>query len=442
MPTLVYLRALHSLCIVVTVICVYIISSKTTVPQTSIAEDNSLARKVWDSSQTNGFGYVMANLYTDQMSGSMVNMASLQCWASSVGPEVRLVEPFLRRSQFGVNLHATYNRTIRREVKPHDDNSVTLSDIVDLLEWEEFAKENEWFPQTKWASFIKDAPRQLILVHKVINHINPTNFYTSSALFSKHFGFEIVRNVSLINQTYSKEEFKKQVYADYSPRKVVVLFSLWGGFLPKTNELRPGVQLSDYPNCIRGLIPPVSNLPPSAGIIQDANKYSAKYLDQGNGYISVMVRIEHLILRYELLEKTKELILSRTTKCFHNLHKELTKLKKTHNTEKIFLTLDCRDSGSHAFMNAKKSLIATTAVDTLFPMLYGNSTTLDEWDKSFDNVVTHNAPGYVAMLQKHLAAKGVCLLTVGGGSFQSNTRLLHSSYHPNMPECTRLVSEC
>ena len=43
--------------------------------------------------------------------------------------------------------------------------------------------------------------------------------------------------------------------------------------------------------------------------------------------------------------------------------------------------------------------MASTAVDTLFSMLYGNSSTLEEWDKSFEDVATHNTPGYIAMFE-------------------------------------------
>ena len=456
------LRTLYSLCIALTVICLgYIITSKTTVQPRSIApkgEDNcplpAENQQMRDSEQSfhrdriSNLGYVMATRYSDQMTGSMANLACLQCWAGSLGPAVRVVEPFLCHSHFGMNLYATYNRTIRREVPPYDDNSVALSDIVDMLEWDNFAKEKGWSPQIKWKTFIKAAPRQIVLVYRVTSSArfgDPANFYVSSTQFLKHYGFGIVRNISLPQRTYREEEFKKLVYGDFNPREVVVVFSLWGGIQANTDPYHIGMYGNTAKKCGRGHFFKVSNFPPSNKIARDASKYTNKYLDEVNGYISVMVRIEHLILRHGLLHKTKEQILSVTTKCFHNLLKELTALKDKHSTEKIFLTLDCRESGSQGFKYTERSLyreIATTAVDTLFPMLYGNSTTLDEWDKSFEDVVTHNAPGYIAMLQKHLAAKGVCLLTVGGGVFQQETRQLHSSYHPNGPKCARLVSEC
>ena len=447
------LRALYviSFFTVLSVICLGIIISRRTTPQVSAPVKGKAIQgenlHMWGRKQTSKFGYVMATHYSDQMTGSMANLASLQCLVSALDPDIRLVEPFLRHSLLGVNLYATYSRTIRREVPPYDDNSVALSNIVDMLEWEKYAqgKENRWSPQIGWDSFIKDAPRQLIIVYKVTNEshvIDATDFYTSSKEFYKHHGFEIVRNISLTQQVYSEKEIKKAIYGHYKPREAVVLLSSWGGCENHGDGQRIKIPGKIQRKCLRNHFFKISNFPPSSKILRDANRYTEKYLDKVYGYISVMVRIEHLILRYDLADKTKEQILSITIKCFHNLLSELTALKDEHGTEKIFLTLDCRKSGSQEFGSELYSDIATTAVDTVFPMLYGNSTTLDEWDKSFEDVATHNTPGYIAMLQKHLAAKGVCLLTVGGGRFQDEARQLHSSYHPNGPNCAKLVSEC
>ena len=39
------------------------------------------------------FAYVMAIDYSDQMTGSAFNLASLRCWVSSLCPDARVVEP-------------------------------------------------------------------------------------------------------------------------------------------------------------------------------------------------------------------------------------------------------------------------------------------------------------------------------------------------------------
>ena len=386
----------------------------------------------------------MATHYSDQMTGSVGNLASLQCWAGTLGPGIRVVEPFLRHSLLGVNLYATYSAT---KVSTYDDNSVTQSDIMDMSEWKKLTSQYGVAPQISWDDFLMDAPRSLILVYKVIEEyhlLDPGDFYLSSAEFAKHYGFEIVRHISLQHQTYTEEEFKELVYGDYSPQDVVVVFSLWGGIQMNDDPFHVWLSGAIEKKCSRDYFFKLSNLPPSSSIIQDSMKYTKKYL--GTGYISVMVRLQHLIANHHGFNESEQEILSTTVKpCFRNLLGALTALKAKHDINSIFLTLDCRKSGSEDFKFVHMSLekeIASTAVDTLFPMLYGNSSTLEEWDRSFEDVATHNTPGYIAMLQKHLAAKGVCLLTVGGGMFQQTARQLHSIYHPNGSSCAYHVSQC
>ena len=52
------------------------------------------------------FGYVVATHFSDQMTDSEANLVSFQCWASTLGRDVRVVEPFVRHSRLGVNLFA------------------------------------------------------------------------------------------------------------------------------------------------------------------------------------------------------------------------------------------------------------------------------------------------------------------------------------------------
>ncbi len=66
------------------------------------------------------------------MTGSPLNLVSLQCWASTLRPDVRVVEPFVRHSRLGVNLYTASNASA-----PETENSsVRLRDILDLDEWE------------------------------------------------------------------------------------------------------------------------------------------------------------------------------------------------------------------------------------------------------------------------------------------------------------------
>ena len=138
---------------------------------------------------------------------------------STLSPDIRVVEPFLRRSVLGINLNALENNQ-------DDDNSVRLSDIVDIARWEDIAKDKKLSSQTTWEHFIKDAPRKLILVFKTTD--GPI-FHNSIASFAEQYDFKIVRNISVEDKILQKDYFKKLIYGDNVPHNVVVIFKRWGG---------------------------------------------------------------------------------------------------------------------------------------------------------------------------------------------------------------------
>lgn len=89
-------------------------------------------------------------------------------------------------------------------------------------------------------------------------------------------------------------------------------------------------------------------------------------------------------------------------------------------------------------MNDSRAEVFNTmcdTVDTLYKRLHGNSSSLEDFDESFNSVSSFRNPGYIAMLQKQLAASGTCLITVGGGSFQKTTIKLYKKYHPGNSSC-------
>ena len=70
------------------------------------------------------------------------------------------------------------------------------------------------------------------------------------------------------------------------------------------------------------------------------------------------------------------------------------------------------------------------AVQHFFEIMYGKSFTQEMWEESYEKVARFNAPGYIAIMQKQLAASSTCLLLSGGGSFQASARTLYNELHP------------
>lgn len=409
----------------------------------------------------------MAFQFLDQLSGSVANLISLQCWAATLSPSVRVVEPFMISSIFGANLSVAAN----------DKNVVRLRDLFDMKEWNGHVGKA---PLVSWDYFLKHAPRKLILVDRECPGIDAGKncmecnsgylaFKQSAIEFAKGNGFEIIRKICHSNSVRPEAEFRKLIYLDNDPSEVVVLFNLWGGVNDYIPEIRMALSGSHVKHCYRGKFTQII-LPVSKKIIADGKNYIKKYLPEAKnkGFISVMMRMEHVVNSFaEFNGKSNEDIWSTLNKCFDSILEEVEGLKIEHDITSVLFTVDCRKQGSFYFGTSTElqnivnylgslpklqrlffghskniSKIMTESVSKIYTMLFGNSSTIEEWDDSFDTIASFSNPGYIGLLQKHLAAKGKCLITAGGGSFQRNTRLLHSIYHPKKLPCVTRIKEC
>ena len=387
---------------------------------------------------TNEFGYILVAHYSDQMTGASINVLSLQCWASYVSDRVRVVEPFIHQgSGFGVVL-----TTKKRQMS---SNIVRLRDIMDINSWERQATKKGLSPLISWEDFLSQAPTNLILTSRTcpqsVDCIKCSRFHKSVAFFSRN-DFKVVRRVCYENRAYSSAEFKKLIYGEFEPHQTVVVFNNWGGVISATSKVYR-IQISDLRKCSRRAFTSFL-FPNSPMIIQDGMRYTRKYI-KGNreGYISVMFRLERFSLNHKFSEimsdKDKMALL---TDCIEGIDKRVTKLKAQYGMDGVFLAMDCREQGSRVFTSGsspgylKRDLVDAVAL-LLHRKLYGNSSSLDKWDRSFKEIATFQTPGYLAQLQKNLAINGRCLLTAGGGSFQHSALQLHksSSCSFQIPEC-------
>ena len=108
----------------------------------------------------------------------------------------------------------------------------------------------------------------------------------------------------------------------------------------------------------------------------------------------------------------------------------------------MFLTVDCRKFGSRELKNSSDKGLLDMVVEILFHEFksYGMRLSLEEWDASFDEVPSFKTPGYVALLQKNLAASGKCLVT-----FQKSAEMLYKSINNSNNitlQCYKMIQEC
>ena len=335
------------------------------------------------------------------------------------------MEPFLKGSKFSVDLTTV------------DNNVVRMRDFLDIESWHDYSSKRKYAPIVSWNHFLQHAPRDLILVFKACPiYCTPEkrkeyvrNFYKTTLVFIKNNGFRVIRSVNNTKgYLYTDQEFRELVYGGYSPDKTVVLFNTWGGIENKgpVRAYREGI--SDMKKCSRGTFADLKWLKNSELIKKDAQHYREEYLDRK--YISVMFRSEHFSNRYNLkkLDPEKQVLL--LTKCVNAISKYVNGLKKKHKIDSVFLTVDCRKHGSAGLNKASPvNTQLNQAATLLYQQLYGNSSSLEDWDDSFDNISSYKAPGYIAQLQRYLAASGTCLLTAGGGTFQESARHFHEEMH-------------
>lgn len=388
-----------------------------------------------DTKGTSHFGFLLGLNYTGQMISSTACLLSLQCWASKFGGKVRVVEPNLRTSRLGMDLAHLTGRSDERA------SSVRLTDVYERTALESYTAEQHLTPLVDWDHFIQNAPRRLVVVNReCIRLVTSTCSKKSNAslnasiqMLSENYGFKIVRQVHFPTKSMSDKYYTKLVYGTYAPNEVVVIFNNWGG-IGGNFRWDVGINLG---RCDRGHY--IRSFPLSLRIKKDALLYTQKYLS-AKTYISVMVRLEYFMINHKINGRMKERqILSLLQKFYDSILEKVNRFKAELKTDAVFLAMDCGKHGSTRFTSRSKiNNLLSNSIKKFYGRLYGNSSTLEDWEESFDSVPSFANTGYTAMLQKHLAASGTCLITAGGGSFQSTTRDLYSKYHTEK-ECIAVL---
>ena len=414
-------------------------------------------------------GYILAVHYSDQLTGSAANIFSLQCWASSLKANVRVVEPFIHYgSLLGVSLEPSPNKvnnTIlitddNKEIRMTDEeNKVKLSDIFDADFWSNQAKMYRYAPLVSWKEFIHNAPKRLILVDKSCNNpalkcMQCTNTFSQSILFhdsaikfANFVGFEIVSKVCYDLKVYSPSEFVEKVYGKYDPKDTVVIFNHWGGIHTGEFEYRIPIMLDPSSNqCDR--IHNFFFVTNSMRIRRESARYVAKYLPKAKeeGYISVMVRMEHLSLNLGLRKFSKKEQLELMFTCVNNIVTEVTTVKNKLNISSVFLSTDSGKYGSIYLRKSSNSRldneVLNSGLDYLYKKLFGNSIRYTEDMEKIENITSSKTPGYIAMLQRDLVASANSLILAGGGYFQHKTSQLYDHYHLSTPRHIIKVNQC
>ena len=378
-------------------------------------------------SQEDKVGYFLALDFSDQGTGSYINIISFLCFASELGG-VRVVEPFLVGSVFGQFVHAT------------EAEETKFSDVFDYDVFKSFVLSKNYSPPVSYDTFLKNAPRKLLLAQyqcfgercKSCGH---EDVLEKGRMFSEMNGFEMVGHVCLKyrhNWTLTYTEIEQQLYATYNRSEVVVLFVRFGGIQAGRFNGKGGYTLLMSPtSCDRKQYFALSKIRPSQLVITSADNYIYKYL-KDKQYISVMVRIEKIYRTKPHIKRNFTDIAPALTKsCVRFLLRKLAFLKKKHAISATFLCLDVGDYGSTMFRDEQYLTPILPYFDNLVSQTISHGMTLSEWDKTFGTVALRQDPGFIAVMQKVIAARGKVLVLMGGAStFQASTKEMYNSLHP------------
>ncbi len=402
--------------------------------------ETATAGKIRQDKKSGAWGYIVALKHYEQQTQALKNYLQLQCLANSYG--MRTVEPFLERSF----LSLPFDRLLKGE------KLTVLGDLIDINLWNQQTRiKYEYQPISSWNDFIRSAPRKLVL--GCIQHQNPkklhepgpgSNYrlgcpkacfttFKQAVQFLEPHGFTVVRkacaNFKHFGEATTTESFLDNLLQHYKPEETTVLLTEFRGFF----GLYRLPILSDCGIMHHKLS--ISAMPSSL-LIRESQDYIAKFLEV-KPYIAIIVRMERIVLHLHW----------NITTCTQHLATQLNRLhSEKYLSKKYFLAMDVGKYGSQG--SANNHLLPHGM--EMFKSIYKDTWSFEKWEESFKSFGRSNASstgnfvnddaGYIANLQRVIAAKSDCLIMVGGGGFQSLTRDYYKSYHTDLQTpCIREV---
>ena len=384
-------------------------------------------------------GMLLALDYSDQLTGGGMNFFCLQCVARFMDHRLRIVEPFIVGSTFGVPL----DFRDPAGMTPWMAGVLRLGDVYNLTKWQSYSKEMCFARLVSWSSFLNTAPRNVVLVQHVWESCSLDKYEEDYAPFFKLFNFRVVRKVCFnfqISGALSMLQYKRSIYGNLEPANVTVIFNKWLGVNEGIGKFQLGIKDS---YCVKEVIGgPLFNdlhVTPSAKLDHDVERYITQYLnkDGDNMYIAIMIRIEQVFVR-TLKPASKLRLLSM---CLDNVIKKWRLMKKGSSLNSTFVALDYGRYGSKGFF-LHTFVDRATLQGKLRAMLQMlKQGTFQEWEDRFSEVTGTQNPGYIASLQQAVASRARCLITAGGGSFQNHAFVLHRKVYGNSCH-VRLKKNC
>lgn len=381
-------------------------------------------------------GYIITESYREQLTLASRNLQSLQCWSAKMAgsyESMLVVEPLAVNSV----LHTPFQNASFAMLK--------FSDIYDMEAWN---SESSWLGHsrlTSWESFLRQAPRKVITVQlrdfgvkssdstTKWKHCSPSKKWPypneHSFITQQHFHFIRTVCVQFVHEQHIEmNEFHTLIFGQLAPSEVTVFFKEWRGLgignkIPVRNS-----------GCANSGIQERTLL--SNKIREDANKYIQHHF---NGeYIAIVARLE----KSRLFSYRRNFI----PHCLDQLTKHYGMVRNKTGINLTFLSIDVGRYGSHTLKSTLKKRTESISIEEQFQKffveIYGNSLPIPQWESSFKDFSRSTDVGYIAQLQKQVAAQAKCVVFMGGGCFQKHALRLYQFSHSRDKWCIDIVNEC
>ena len=408
-------------------------------------------------SEKSNFGHVITLGYTGQQIAGIRALFSQQCWVASFGLPMKIVEPYTNGSCLAHSPEhwKAFDQGMSRMTfsdyfsKDHFNAHSTMTRNPPLVSWEEFL---ESASRKVVAVTIDDIHHKGCLAYKkntcrtLLGH-NRTIWdtftsgcrrfamMTNALQFLERKGFKVVRNVCLNCRIEMSQDHRflpnhvtDHIFGDYNPSDITLLIHQWKFSM----HIIPKCQSPFVCKDVKTLLS--SRLHPSPNMLRDTDKYMMSTLEPNKLTIAVMVRIEWYLIMHR-----KSAGLSTTIKeCLQSVITLFSDLKQMKSDIQPFLTLDFGKYGSSTLHSTLSKFEPSTqasilrAVQSFVSELYDSDLTFDEWERNF--TLVSDDRGYVAALQRTVAARSSCLIMMGGGHFQEIAFQEYLWNHPNPSE--------
>ena len=383
-------------------------------------------------------GYIISYNVYEQQTAAAKNLWGLQLWANTVG--MKVVEPFIG------------NKSMSFEpITKNISNPMRFRDMYDIEYWNKQCMSRGCAELVPWEEFLSMASKNIVFVQlcghrffgchtQIKNKTNPHEALMSissrrrgiSSKATKHFsdlGYKFVRWVSVeFNQStpMSLQEFSQYIFDQYDTSDVTVMFEVWLGIRDSRVHLQGFKPVSTNASVSIGLLP-------SKKMVADSERYLEHVRQSGGKYFGIMVRVERAFSKMMSRNnyKTKDGV-NFMKDCAKNLS-NLEKLRNNKNWDRT-LAIDLGNFGSCAYRHSNnKEKEEEVLYDDFFKAVYGNSWTIEEFEKSFTKYLGTNSPAYIAQVQRTIAARSDCIVLVGGGSsFQGAAIAFYKNFHPDV----------